>query len=209
MEGTVVIPASALSHQVSEPYVPDPSKPWPLEPVSNAIPEDQPGVYYEPGVQVDYYVGQWDELPNFDELEPVKSDVIPKIYADDHWRIESSNQDGSMEKYWPGFDIITGPNDRVAVVYTGVVETPEYGYWGFATRTNDGSKLYIDGRLVVDEDGSKYMGRGKAECFPGKHHIRVEYFATNEYSFLEVLYRSPLDSQLKNLLSSALSHQVS
>lgn len=56
------------------------------------------------------------------------------------------------------------------------VETP--GSYMFTLLSDDGSKLFVDGKTIIDNDGvhpPKELG-GRAKLEPGKHHIRVSYF---------------------------------
>ena len=153
-----------------------------LESAAHAIAEgqaDQSAVFYEPGVNVDYYKGNsgWKKLPNFDELEPVKSDVLKNI--------------DSMDK---ANNVLTsGRKDDVAAVFWSFIDIPEAGEWKFATNSDDGSKLYIDGELVVDNDGLHGTRErdGKVALDAGQHKIRVEFFERGGWSSIQVKYGGP------------------
>jgi len=56
------------------------------------------------------------------------------------------------------------------------VETP--GVYGFRLVSDDGSRLYVDDRLVVDNDGlhGPAEGRGAIALAGGRHALRVEWF---------------------------------
>jgi len=45
-------------------------------------------------------------------------------------------------------------NNNYRIVCTGQLVVAEDGYYGFSTSSDDGSLLYIDGTLVVDNDGA-------------------------------------------------------
>ena len=68
--------------------------------------------------------------------------------------------------------------DRWAVVLEGYVEVPLTKLYTFFTRSDDGSKLYIDDRLVVDNDGTHgaFWEYGDIILQAGKHKIRIEGF---------------------------------
>ena len=52
------------------------------------------------------------------------------------------------------------------------------GQYEFATVSDDGSKLHIDGKEVIDNDGlhSPRMMRGGIKLAEGPHRIQVSYF---------------------------------
>jgi len=45
-------------------------------------------------------------------------------------------------------------NNNYRIICTGQLVVTEDGYYGFSTSSDDGSLLYIDGTLVVDNDGA-------------------------------------------------------
>ncbi len=69
-------------------------------------------------------------LPNFDALTPVANGATPTIDISVRLR-----------------------DDDFAFRFTGYIEIPEAGDWTFYTSSDDGSQLFIDGTLVVDNDG--------------------------------------------------------
>ena len=56
------------------------------------------------------------------------------------------------------------------------IETP--GKYEFSLLSDNGAKVYIDGRLVVSDDAihPTQRSRGKAELTAGPHDIRISYF---------------------------------
>ena len=47
----------------------------------------------------------------------------------------------------------SGLSDDVGAVFTSMIDFPEAGVWTLYTESDDGSKLLVDGTLVVDNDG--------------------------------------------------------
>ncbi|MEL6654027.1 MAG: PA14 domain-containing protein, partial [Bacteroidota bacterium] len=119
------------------------------------LPAQKPGKL-QAGLNFAYYEGSWSKMPNFDELEPLRTGttttIDEKIFQarDDHW----------------------------AGVIEGYIELPESGTYQFFTNSDDGSLLYIDGRLVVDNSGNHGPRDrfGEIPLEQGYHHIRIEYF---------------------------------
>ena len=84
------------------------------------------------------------------------------------------------------------PQRNFAVQFTSFIEIKKEAIYEFSTSSNDGSKLYIDNELLVDNDGEHPASimRGSTFLSSGKHKIRVEYFQSGGSKSLEVKYRS-------------------
>ena len=64
-------------------------------------------------------------------------------------------------------------------MFEGEIEIPKSGEYTFEMRSDDGSKLLIDDRLIIDNDGLHDWGklaRGAVKLEKGRHAIRLEYF---------------------------------
>jgi len=128
------------------------------------------------GLDYAYYEGSWDFLPDFSALTPV--------------------QQGTSA----GFDISTASvEDGFACVFEGYIDIPTSGPYTFYTNSDDGSKLYIDGGIVVSSDGvhGSQERSGRAALLAGKHAIRVTFFDKTGGQRLEVRWAGPgFDRQL-------------
>lgn len=104
------------------------------------------------------YLGDWKKLPDFAKLSPhregsVEGNLI-QIKLDDY-----KNQFG--------------------VVFTGKIVAPKDGSYTFYTSSDDGSRISIDGRQVVEYDGIHPAGdihEGVTKLTKGEHEFRLEYF---------------------------------
>jgi alpha-L-fucosidase len=129
-----------------------------------------PGVRVEAptsGLRYAYYEGEWDLLPDFDIMVPVKRGVTPT------------------------FDLLSrGRDERFGFVFSGYVHVPTDGVYTFATRSDDGSRLHIDGHLVADNDGAHVMQErsGRVALAAGFHPIRVAFFERTGDDGLIVTY---------------------
>jgi len=78
-----------------------------------------------------------------------------------------------------GFPGVTNRIAGFAIDYTGRFYIDAPGNYQFRLTSDDGSKLYIDGRLVVDNDGIHTAGHvvaGNVDLSGGIHRIRVSYY---------------------------------
>lgn len=83
--------------------------------------------------------------------------------------------------------------ENTGVVFQGLITIGEDGRYTFSTLSDDGSKLYINGKQVVDNDGDHGVQerQGSVDLTKGKHPIKVEYFNGGGGSFLNCLYSGP------------------
>ncbi len=83
--------------------------------------------------------------------------------------------------------------DSVAIVFDGFIHVEMAGDYTFFLASDDGSKLYIDGRTVVDNDGDHGVitASGGVRLEAGKHPIRVEYFNGGGGSWLGAYVQGP------------------
>jgi len=122
------------------------------------------------GLWREFYKGAWDRLPDFGSLQPATVD-----------RAET-------------FDL--GPyrgKDKFALRFTGYVDVPADGIYAFSVLSDDGSRLWIGDRLVVDNDGAHAQTekRGFIPLKAGKHAITVAYFEGVGGEALRVAWEGP------------------
>jgi hypothetical protein len=72
----------------------------------------------------------------------------------------------------------TDMTDQFYVRWTGVLKIETAGNYTFFLESDDGSRLFIDGKTVVDNGGPHGMEErnGAVELKPGVHELKVEYF---------------------------------
>jgi hypothetical protein len=83
-----------------------------------------------PGIEYNYYQQSFSTIPNFDTLTPTKSGLLSNF---------SLSPAQTTTNY--------------AFQYTGYVYAPAAATYTFYTNSDDGSKLWIGGQLVVNNDG--------------------------------------------------------
>ncbi len=129
------------------------------------------------------YDGSFDELPVFSGLTPIATGQSSTISLG-----------------------VTSQTDTFALVFTNTLNAPTTGEYEFFTNSDDGSRLYIDGSLVVDNDGlhGARVRTGATTLTAGTHTLRVEFFEKTGGQVLEVGYKTgnpdyepiPADGQL-------------
>ncbi len=130
-------------------------------------PSPTPG---EQGLTYKYYEGSWNSLPDFSKLTPVKTGII------DYFDLSPRKR-----------------NDNFAFVFEGYIEITKAGEYRFISVSDDGTKLYIDNKLVINNDGvhAKNWESGTVYLSTGLHAIKECYFEKNGEEHLVVKYEGP------------------
>lgn len=116
-----------------------------------------------------YFEGQWDVLPDFDTLTAVNSGV-----ADN-------------------FDLPATASLFYGVRYTGTIEITADGDYEFFVNSNDGSRLFINGAEIVNNDGKHAAVEvsGEVTLTAGFHDIELQYFQSGGTEALGVEWQGP------------------
>lgn len=122
------------------------------------------------GLQYEYFHGNWDALPNFDALTPIATGSLPNFSLGPKTR-----------------------NDYYGFRFTGRIQIPTAGTYTFYTRSDDGSQLFIDGALLVNNDGlhGALERQGSRTLSAGTHDIVVTFFEKMGGDSLLVSYAGP------------------
>ncbi|MDQ3000646.1 MAG: PA14 domain-containing protein [Fibrobacterota bacterium] len=109
-------------------------------------------------------------LPNFDALTPMKTGLVDRFDLSPKAR-----------------------NDDFAMEFVGFVNITAAGTYTFFTSSDDGSRLFVDGRLIVDNDGLHGVQErsGQIALVAGYHAIKVQYFERGGGEVLDVKYQGP------------------
>lgn len=128
------------------------------------------------GLKYSYYEGSWEKLPNFKNLKPIKTGVADSAF--------------SIYKF--------PAKSNFACLFEGYFEIVKDGYYVFALVSNDGSKLFLGDKLLIDNDGVRTNESVKSFVLPlnkGFYPVRVEYFQKDENSVLQLLY---MNTEMEN-----------
>jgi len=142
------------------------------------------GVQPKPGLRCEYYEVTLEKLPDFASLTPAAVSVTDRISLAPALREE-------------GF----------ALRFIGQIHAPRDGVYAFTLRSNDGSRLLIHDKVVVDNDGlHKTESRvGFVALRAGWHPITVEYFESGGAEDLGLNWLGP-DIQDQPVPAEALGH---
>ncbi|KAG0223175.1 hypothetical protein BGX31_008655 [Mortierella sp. GBA43] len=131
---------------------------------------------FRPGVVFEYYEGEWDWLPNFDEMRPDNAGIVGNFMID-----STTEQDLFRPRYTHQVRRQFKEPGNFAVRFTTHIDITQDGVYSFWLSSNDGSVLYVANTLVVENDGIHYAteAEGRILLSVGKHPVTVEFFHKN------------------------------
>lgn len=140
----------------------------------------------KPGVEYRYYEGPFQQV----------ADITGTPVASGHMAepaIDSAQQE-----------------DHFAFIFDGYILLPETGIYTFSTISDDGSVLFIDGKLVVDNDGghSAVQSIGMAALQKGYHKFTIKYFEDYEGQSFSWMWRIPSSKNLSPIPTNALFYNT-
>jgi hypothetical protein len=117
------------------------------------------------------------ELPDFEKLKPAG----PPIYT--------SSLNLPPQNFLEGFPGVTKRNEWFAIDYTGKFWIADPGTYRFSLLSDDGSKLYIDDQIIIDNGGvhAPLEKIGMADLEGGLHRMRLSYFQGPRFQIALVL----------------------
>ena len=103
------------------------------------------------------YKGSWNKLPDFNKLKPHKTGKSDNGVADTG---------------------LAGLSENFGLVFEGEIDIGKKGTYNFRLGSDDGSRLFINNKMVVENDGVHGMvaKNGKIELEQGRAKLRLEYF---------------------------------
>lgn len=119
-------------------------------------------------------------LPKFELLNPVGAIYTTQLNVD-------------VRDFQDGFPGVTGRFEWFAIDYTARLWIQAPGLYSFKLLSDDGSRLYIDERLIVDNDcgHAPTEVKGGVQLDAGIHDIRVSYFQGPRFQVALVLKVKP------------------
>ena len=165
--GSTPAPASAAPAVAAPAAVKAPATPAPaavVKPVvEKAVPPADAGL--KPGL-----LGEYFEFPDgISDFPVVAAGTKPAVS-----RVDATINIEDSEDAVPGTTLV----DHFYIRWTGVVRVPKDGKYTFTTNSDDGSRLFIDDKEVVDNGGEHPMEEksGEVELKAGDHKLKLEFF---------------------------------
>src|SRR5437762_3461417 len=119
----------------------------------------------EPGLLGEYFSLE-DSIEDFPTLPASKKPAVKRV--DKTIDVESTSD------AWAGTELL----DHFYIRWTGKLRAPQAGKYTFFLESDDGSRLYLDGKEVVDNGGLHGMEEksGEVQLTEGDHEVKIEFF---------------------------------
>ncbi|HEQ60530.1 MAG TPA: DUF2961 domain-containing protein, partial [Firmicutes bacterium] len=126
-----------------------------------------------PGLNYEYYQGQWEKLPDFDALQPAHSGTAEVFGVTPALALDEDRDDFGLR-------------------FRGYLWVEQDGIYEFFTQSDDGSQLFIGEQMVVDNDGLHGVEErsGQIALGAGLHAVTLTFFERGGVEFVEVLYQA-------------------
>ncbi|SFD37340.1 family 20 glycosylhydrolase [Flavobacterium phragmitis] len=124
-------------------------------------PDLRPALAIQPkknGLKYEYFTGTFKQVQDLELAKPVSSGILEGKITAEKWKTK-------LERY-------------IGLKFNGYIFIPETGNYTFSTLSDDGSKLFIDDELIVDNDGIHWMNEayGAVKLEKGFHKLNISYF---------------------------------
>ena len=99
--------------------------------------------------------------------------------------------------------------EHFGYVFTGCLDIPADGMWSFALTSDDGSVLYVDDELIVNNDGSHsaITATGSAPLLKGLHPFRLIFFEDYEGQSLTWAWRAEDEAEFSPIPTSRICYR--
>ncbi len=123
------------------------------------------------GVAFNYFEGEWVMMPDMSAMKPLKSGSVFDIGL------------GNVPKRWSNYGL----------QFKCTISLPSDGDYVFYLASDDGSKLFLDDKELVNNDGAHGMIEvsSKITLTSGKHRLEVRYFQQGGAQDLNVSIEGP------------------
>ncbi|TDX09128.1 family 20 glycosylhydrolase [Flavobacterium sp. S87F.05.LMB.W.Kidney.N] len=110
------------------------------------------------GLKYEYYTGTFKQVLDLELSKPAATGIFEGKISVEKWKTK-------LERY-------------IGLKFNGYIFIPETGNYTFSTLSDDGSKLFIDNELIVDNDGIHWANEdyGAVKLEKGFHKINISYF---------------------------------
>jgi S1-C subfamily serine protease len=140
----------------------------------------------KPGLRYSLYHEKLTRLDGLSRLKPAASGIAHELQTS---------------------ELAGGRTENYALRFDGFLKVPKSGFYRLTLASDDGSKLFLDGRELVDNDGPHPLQEmdGSARLAAGLHPLRLDYFQVTGDAILK-LYLQPQDGERREVGKDLLFH---
>jgi alpha-L-fucosidase len=148
-------------------------------------------------------------MPAMEMLRAPEPGLIRQVTSVEGKYTAESVQKGLVKKNEAVTSIAMDPfcEGSCGMIWKGYLSVPQTGGYQFYTESDDGSMLYLDGNLIVNNDGEHGMEEksGIAHLQKGWHSIKIVYFNSGGGSDIKVSY-APLGAEKRDISDEMMGH---
>lgn len=121
-------------------------------------------------IRYEVFFGDWDQLPDFDELEVAETGEADFIDVG-----------------------VAGQADKYALKFYGDLTVPTDGEYFIQSTIDDGGDIFVDGKLVLHNDGEPNIGTEQTttRLSAGTHDFAMTYFQDHWGAVALIMYEGP------------------
>ena len=152
----------------------------------------EPGILHVQAMSENYLPSETTILPI--NILKEENGLVRKTYSGEYDSCsQMKNESSKEENIVYDFNIDSNKKDNFGYIFSGYVEVNYPGMYEFQTISDDGSRLFINSELIVDNNGlhSKKAEVGAIKLDQKRYKIVVEYFERGGQETLEVSWRGP------------------
>jgi hypothetical protein len=123
-----------------------------------------------PGIAYSMYTGEWDSIPSFSRLTPVREGVAKEITC-----------------------LLPEGDERFGLRFRGFLRVPRSGVYTLGLISDDGSRLIFHDTVVIDNDGAHAATErvGHVALEEGFHPVHIDYFERSGSNMLGLYIKGP------------------
>ena len=128
-----------------------------------------------PGLHYDYYEKSVNKLPDFKAIKAVESGRTDRVTLDVPARLERKRK------------------NKYLLRFRGELVVPEAGDYTLFIASDDGSRFFLDGELLIDNDGTHGTTEKSArlELSRGAHEVEIQFFEKGGGAELKMAWSGP------------------
>ncbi len=164
------------------------------------------------GVKVTYSQGC--EVLGLSSLKPVPASAVPGGFKAEYFSNEKlegqpvlTRMESTIDNDWgEGSPAPQVPKDHFSVRWTGRLVAPATGLYHIATTNDDGARLWVDGKIMVDdwsEHGPKTTSADVPMTKGQTYNIRFEYYESAVGAVAKLSWGKPTDHPFDEAVTTA------
>ena len=124
-------------------------------------------------------------------IDPLHYGLVGYYYKGNEWKGNPDfiRHDGEINYDWGSSRLPLNP--PFSIEWKGVIRIPRDGTYTFLTESDDGSWLYIDEELIVDNGGfhAPKFEKGSCELTKGNHDILLKYNNVKSFAMVKLYWQ--------------------